>query len=583
MSAHSRRPSGKHSRKNRRRKHQNQPASNNQGGYFASGGRAGEKDGFDLTGDATEKSLRLDQLSEDQLKIYSENCWLVSSISNGVSPRAALKRLGISRSERSVRDLMRRYREKGRRGLFDQRWFRSPEPSVLTSLIKKLILALYFAWPAAGARAIWQELRRECLKRNLEEPGESTVRKFLDSLPEAYKMFRRGKVGVRNWEQTAAPVVRYENTQFANERWQGDHSPINIWVRAKLAGAWRPFRAYISVVLDVHSRSVAGFVVSIKYPDAWTIALLFYRAIMPKKRKTWRNRGIPFVFQSDHGKDFLSRGVAATLGKLKTVLDPDPPYYPNRKGKVERFFQTLDSGCIRLLPGHMDSIGVTEGAALKHVHELLTLQQLNAEIERWVDEEYHQRVHSSTGRKPAELWEETIRLRMPESEDDLNLLLLKHDKERTIKNTGVHITIEGVNHIYWSPELMYHFQRRVRIAYNPEDFESVLVYCAATGKFICEAFNMRSENPRYTVQDLLKCRSQFRRGMKERIKDYMDEVYREDRRMARIDEWEEARQQALEAQEAELQQESSDSQSLEDDEDIRSLLEKFRRRDRGEY
>lgn len=576
MSAQSKRTSNKRYRKNQRRKHF---SSKRQGRHFASTERAIEENGLDLAGGVPEEPRRIDQLSEEQLKIYSENCWLVSLISNGVSPRAALKRLGIKRSERSVRDLMHRYRRDGRRGLFDQRWFRSPEPSVLTSFIKKLLLALYFAWPAAGARAIWQALRKECLERKLEEPSESTVRKFLDSLPEAYKMFRHGKVGIRKWEQTSAPVVRYENTQFANERWQGDHSPLNIWVRAKMDGAWKAFRAYVSVVLDAHSRSVAGFIVSIKYPDAWTIALLFYRAIMPKKRKNWRNRGIPFVFQSDRGKDFLSRAVAATLGKLKTILDPDPPHYPNRKGKVERFFQTLDSGCLRILPGHMDAIGLTEGAARKHIHELLTLKQLNVEIERWIDEDYHQHVHSSTGRKPAELWEETVRLRMPESEDDLNLLLLKHDKERSVKNTGVHVSIQGMNCIYWSPELLYHFQRRVRIAYNPEDFGSVLVYCAATGKFICEAFNMRSENPKYTVRDLLEHRSQFRRGMKDRIKDYMEEVYQEDRRAARIDEWEEARQQASEAQEAE---QSTDGENLEDDEDIKSLLDKFRRRDRGE-
>lgn len=579
MSAHSQHLPNKSYRKNKRRKYRKQLTSEKHRNHLDSNERAIEKDCFELTGDASPKTLRLDQLSEEQLKIYSENCWLVSLISNGVSPRTALKRLRINRSERSVRDLMRRYRKNGRRGLFDQRWFRSPEPSVLTTLMKKLILALYFAWPAAGARAIWQELRRECIERKIEEPSESTVRKFLDSLPEAYKMFRRGKVGVRNWEQTAAPVVRYENTQFANERWQGDHSPLNIWVRSKVGGMWKPFRAYISLVLDTHSRSIAGFLISIKYPDAWAIALLFYRAIMPKKRKTWRNRGIPFVFQTDRGKDFLSHAVAATLGKLKTVLDPDPPYYPNRKGKVERFFQTLDSGCLRLLPGHMDALGVTEGAALKRVHELLTLKQLNAEIERWIDEEYHQRVHSSTGRKPAELWEETVRLRMPDSEDDLNLLLLKNDVERSVKNTGIQVALQGINYIYWSPELMYHFRRRVRIAYNPEDFESVLVYCAATGKFICEAFNMRSENPKYTVRDLREHRSQFRRGMKDRIKDYMEEVYQEDRRAARIDDWEEARQQALGAQGAE---QVTDSETPEDDEDIRSLLDKFRRRDRGE-
>lgn len=522
---------------------------------------------------------RIDELTEEQLEIFAQNCRLVSLIENNVPVREALQRLGINRSERSVRDLMQRYKKQGRRGLFDQRWFRQTEAAILTPLVKKLAMAVYFKYPAAGPRAVSKELCKLCRERGLNEPSESTVYKFLASLPEAFKMFRLGAVGVRKWEQTAAPVVRYENTQFSNERWQGDHSPLQIWVRAKLGSEWRAFRAHISVVLDAHSRSVAGFIVSTKYPDAWTIALLFHRAIMPKRRQTWLNKGIPFVFQTDNGSDFLSRAVAATLFKLNTVLAPDPPYYPNCKGKVERWFQTLDTGCLRLLPGHMETVGTSEGAAAKRVNEFLTVPQLTAEIERWIDEDYHRRTHSETGRKPADLWEETVRLRMPGNEDDLNLLLLKHDIECSVKNTGLRVLISGVKSIYWAPTLMHHFKQRVRIAYNPEDSESVLVYCAATGKFICEAFNMRAEKPRYTVDDVRQERSRFRRGLKERIKDYMAEVYREDRRMARIDEWEEARQQALAAQEAEVQRASPPAP--EDNEEVIALIEKFRQRDRG--
>ena len=533
----------------------------------------------ECSGDATAMP-RMDELTEKQLELFAQNCWLVNLIDNGVPTREALRRLNVDRSERSVRDLMRRYREHGRRGLFDQRWFRRNTADALTPLIKELTLAIYFSLPAAGSRLIWSELCKECRAREMSEPSESTIHKFIASLPEAYKMFRQGKSGVRQWEQTAAPVVRYENTSFANERWQGDHSPIPIWVRAKVDGEWRAFRPHISTVIDVHSRSIAGFVVSTKYPDAWTIALLFHRAIMTKPRATWLNRGIPFIFQSDRGKDFLSRAITATLGKLNTVLDPDPAYYPNRKGKIERWFLTLDSGCLRALPGHMDVVGVSDGAATKRVHEFLTIQQLNAEIERWIDEEYHRRTHSETNRKPAELWEETARLRLPESEDDLNLLLLKHDVERGVRNTGIHISMNNFKSIFWSPILMYHFRRRVRIAYNPEDLYSVLVYCAASGKFICEAFDMRSENPRYTVSDILREKSSFRRGLKDRIKGYMEEVYLEDRRITRVAEWDEARQQAL--MEHDTEPRKIDADEAGDDEDITSLLETFRRRDRGE-
>src|SRR5437764_14940937 len=117
---------------------------------------------------------------------------------------------------------------------------------------------------------MWKEQRKVCRERGQSETSDRTIGKFITSLPEAFKMFRGGKTGVRKWEQTAAPVVRYENTQFANEGWQADHSPLQIWVRHKVHGVWRAFRAYISVALDAHSRSIAGFIVSTKYPDSWT-------------------------------------------------------------------------------------------------------------------------------------------------------------------------------------------------------------------------------------------------------------------------------------------------------------------------
>ncbi len=568
----------------RRRKKRRRAKGKNQRGYNGQGSEIADFSADDSLGIPADKDASdlppINELSEEQLRIFAENCWLVNLIENGVSIPEAKQRIGISRTERSVRQLVQRYRKEGRRGLFDRRWFRRTAVEVLTTKVKKLILGLYFAWPAAGPRAIWNELCKQCRERDLPEPSESTVFKFLDSLPEAFKMFREGKMGIRKWEQTAAPVVRYENTQFANERWQGDHSPLSIWVRYKVDGTWQAFRAYFSVVLDAHSRSIPGFVLSIKYPDQWTIALLFYRAIMRKKRKTWRNHGRPFIFQSDCGKDFLSHAMVATLTKMKVILDPDPPYYPNRKGKVERFFLTLDSGCLCMLPGHMDAVGKSEGAASKRVHEFLTVPQLTAEIERWIDEEYHQRTHSETGRKPMELWEETARVMMPD-EDELCRQLLKSDIERAVRNTGVPFTINGIEHVYWSPELLYHFRRKVRISYNPEDLESVLLHCAATGTFICEAFDMYAPEPRYTAKDLLACKSQFRRGMKERIKDYMEEVYLQDRRVARIDEWEEARKHALEAQEGRLLDET-ETEDDEDDEDIASLIEKLRRIDRRE-
>jgi putative transposase len=472
---------------------------------------------------------RLDELDDEQLKVFADRNALVNLIQHGVAVKEAIRRLGLDCTEKTARNLVRRKEEEGVVGLIDRRWGREPEARVFTPQVRAIALHWYFARPAAGYRAIWKLTCKDCCELGLTEPCETTVKDFLSNLEPALKLFRQGKPGKREWEQTGMPVVRYENTTYGNELWQGDHSPLRIWVRVKVFGEWEPFAVYITALLDAETRAVPGYVVSTKYPDAWVIALTFWRAIMPKRDRRCEVCGIPDIFETDRGKDFLSDAIKATLDNLNSDPLPDPPRYPNNKGKIERFFRTLDSGCLRLLPGHMEAIGSTKGAAVKHVHEFLTLQQLDHEIARWIDEDYHLREHSETGRAPAEHWRQTVRLRLPKSEDDLNLLLLKYDRECTILNKGIELTLNGTKHRYWSPQMAHYWKRRVRVRYNPEDMDSVLLYCAATGEFICEAFDMLADNPRYTVADVKRTRSQYRRGLRERMTQYMETVFSNDR------------------------------------------------------
>jgi putative transposase len=530
-------------------------------------------------GKATAPPKRLEELDDARLKVFTDRNMLVNLIKQGFSAKEAIRRLGLDCTDRTARNLVRRKEERGAHGLIDGRWSRVPEARVFTPEVKKLTLGWYFARPAAGHRAIWKKVCEECRRLKLAEPSETTIKDYLSGLEPALKLFRAGKAGIREWEQTGKPVVRYENTTYANELWQGDHSPLRIWVKAKVFGEWKPFASHITALLDAETRAIPGYVVSTKYPDAWVIALAFWRAIMPKTNRPCGICGIPAFFETDRGKDFLSEAIAATLAGLGTVHLPDPPYYPNNKGKVERFFRTLDSGCLRILPGHMDAIGSTSGAALKRVHELLTLQQLDQEIARWLDEDYHVRDHSETERAPAEHWRETVRLNLPKSEDDLNLLLLKFDHECSVLNTGIKFTLGGRKHRYWSPQMAHFGKRRVKIRYNPEDLDSVLLYCAETRDFLCEAFDMLADIPRYTVVDVKRTRSQYRRGIVERTRQYMGAVFDNDRGARERLETEASKRQ-IEAQG--VPEQVSEDTTQEQSEDVRTLLDQFRRQDSGQ-
>ncbi|MFL6283678.1 MAG: Mu transposase C-terminal domain-containing protein [Pyrinomonadaceae bacterium] len=525
---------------------------------------------------------RVDEMSDKQHEALCKNYLLICLMQNEVPLREAIKRAERDITESAAGKLLKRFEQHGIRGLVDQRFANKKKKKILTNELKKRVLAWWFARPAAGPRIIWKELVKECKEYEIKAPSYDTVKKYIKSLPEAYKLFRQGKLGVHEWERNFCPVVRFDLTTYSNQRWQIDNTRLDIWVRVREGDCWVPAQAHLCACMCAHSRSIPGFILSAKDPDAWTTALLLMHAVETKENQDWKNKGLPSILQPDRGATFLAHAVASSLAYLKVVLDPDPPYYPNRKGKIERWFLTLDRGCLRILPGHMDAIGRTRGAAEKHVHLLLTIPQLRKEIERWIVDDYHQQTHSETGRKPSELWEETVRIRLPESEDALHLLLLKSDKERVVRNTGIKFKFDSSDeekeHLYWAPDLIYHVGERVRIRYNPEDHESILAYNAATMEYIGEAWLMGNEDSRYAIADVKEARSVFRRGLQERLKDYVSEIEREDRKLAQEAGWDEARRVTDEQEEI-----IADDADATDAGDLllKTLLNQFHRQDDG--
>ncbi|MGI8655584.1 MAG: Mu transposase C-terminal domain-containing protein [Pyrinomonadaceae bacterium] len=520
----------------------------------------------------------IEELSETQIETIARNYRLVSLIENGKSPREALEYLreeypNIPTSTRWAQKLHKRFREHGTKGILDQR-FQNKPTIVMTAEIKRLTLSWWFARPAAPVAAIWKKVKRDCEDKNLKAPGYHAVLEFINSLPEADKLIRSGKI--EEWNQQGRATVRMVLTSYSNERWQIDHSRLDIWIRQWVEDHWEVVQVWISVVLDAHSRSIAGFFLSVKQPDSYTTLILLRQAISPKSNPAWGNRGLPAILQPDRGKDFMSHTVASSLGSLHISLDPDPPYYPRRKGRIERWFRTLNDGCLKMQPGHMDAIGTTQGAAQKHTAVLLTRKQLMREIESWVVTDYHQRVHSETGRKPAELWEETVRLRMPESEDAMRVFLLKSDTVRTITKTGISFMNGKGGGNYWSPDIDFHWKRQAKVRYNPEDLQSVLLYDATTGAYLCEAWLMGQPDSKYTSDDVIRSGGEHRKGLIDRQREYAAEIHEHDRRMANKAEWEVARKQ-VDSEPAVVAPDPDDT----DMEEVERLLEKYKRRDGG--
>lgn len=273
-------------------------------------------------------------------------------------------------------------------------------------------------------------LLSEMQKRNLCPPG------MIISLSTAYRILKQEGLSGR-MVANKVDRRRYE-AEFPNDIWQSDvmHGP-----QVEVNGKKR--KAYLIAFMDDHSRLLpySKFYLSeqlLSFLDAFRQALLF--------------RGVPRKLYVDNGAAFRSRHLERICGSLGIALIHTPPYTPQGRGKIERFFRTVRSQFLPCFYGG-------------------TLNELNIALDLWVREDYHQRIHSSTGQSPLNrfgLHVEMIRKPPVDLEDHFR----KEVRRRVTKDRTVSIE----NRLYEAPtrfigeqlSLLYHEHKpdKVEIIYQ---------------------------------------------------------------------------------------------------------------------
>ena len=66
----------------------------------------------------------------------------------------------------------------------------------------------------------------------------------------------------------------------------------------------------------------------------------------------WKISGIPAAFYTDHGRDFISEHLEQVSADLEMALVFSEPGMPRGRGKIERFFRTVNELLLCGLPGY---------------------------------------------------------------------------------------------------------------------------------------------------------------------------------------------------------------------------------------
>lgn len=133
--------------------------------------------------------------------------------------------------------------------------------------------------------------------------------------------------------------------------------------------------------------------------------------------------GVPHLFFCDNGSVYSAKQFQIMCAIMGTKLVHAKPYSPESKGKIEKFFQYVDSSF------------TGEANLLINQGKLTTLKQLNDYLRSWL-EAYDNRVHRTTKQTPKKRYET-----QSEHTRHLSAELLKEiflwEEERTVRKTAI--------------------------------------------------------------------------------------------------------------------------------------------------
>jgi transposase InsO family protein len=207
-------------------------------------------------------------------------------------------------------------------------------------------------------------------------------------------------------QQRPRPYRRFERSHFG-DLWQGD--AMDGPYLPDPANPDQQRQTFLFAFLDDHSRLVphAQFYWNEQLPrmeDCFKRALLRY--------------GRPLAVYVDQGKVYTSKHfdtICATLG-IQRILGT--PYYPEGRGKIERFFQFVQSDFLPELPRS----------------SVATLPQLNESLLAWIEVVYHRKLHSETGQAPLERFrQDSTPATRPLDPEELRAAFLHRDHRKVTK------------------------------------------------------------------------------------------------------------------------------------------------------
>jgi putative transposase len=367
---------------------------------------------------------------------------------------------------------------------------RGPSPGTskldeeIDELIDSLIDNFYLTRQRPKIDDLVAEVKRECASRGLVAPSRPTITARIRARP------GRQIVAARHGPKTArdrySPAVGTFKAPWPLSVVQIDHTLVDVIVVD--TETRRPIqRPWLTLAIDVYTRCVSGFHLSLEPPSATSVALCLSHAALAKDSwlaerqidSPWPVHGIPERLHLDNAKEFRSEALQRGCEQYGIAIDHRPVRTPHYGGHIERLIGTM-MGKVHLLPGTTFSNIQEKGDLDPDKTAAMTLE----EVERWLGHAiagvYHQELHRGIQTTPLSAWERGIagdettrRRREPRKVSDPRRFLIDFlpIDRRMVQRDG--IKLHSIT--YWSDVVRtwIGYPEKMILRYDPRDLSRI--------------------------------------------------------------------------------------------------------------
>ncbi len=286
------------------------------------------------------------------------------------------------------------------------------DPSV-EMVIDETIQKFYLTPQRLQISRIARQVALECRRRNLPPPHYNAVSRRIHALPEELRLRARGARDLAERKYRPVPG-HFPEANGPLAVVQIDHTPLDVVVvddehREPIGRPW------LTLAVDVFSRVITGYYLSLDAPAEASVGLCIARSIGPKEAlltelgldAQWPVWGIMRKIHVDNGPDFRSGTLRRSCELYGINLEFRPVKTPRFGGHIERLLGTL-SRELHTLPGTTFSSVQHRGEYRSDRNAALTLAELEKWLVTYICRVYHQKRHSALGCSPAKQWEAGI-------------------------------------------------------------------------------------------------------------------------------------------------------------------------------